>query len=64
MFYSDDPILDYERHCKAQENALARLPECSRCGEYIQDEYAYYINDEWVCEECIDEFKRYVDVEY
>ena len=30
------------------------LPECSCCGEHIQDEYAYCINGEWMCDSCMD----------
>ena len=33
---------------------LESLPVCERCGEPIQDEHLYLINDEFVCQECLD----------
>lgn len=50
---TDDPHADFYRHDAAQEKWLARLPKCVECGEPIQDEYFYLINDEPVCEECL-----------
>ncbi|WP_407399636.1 hypothetical protein [Treponema sp.] len=47
-----------ERILKQKEAALARLPVCSECGEHIQDEYAYYINAEWICADCMESFRR------
>lgn len=47
-------ILDlWEDHDSQQEKALSRLPECEYCGEPIQDEYCFSINDEVICERCI-----------
>lgn len=60
MYRSDDPIADYERHSAHQEADLDRLPRCSNCDEPIQSDFAYYINDEWICEECMDEYRREV----
>lgn len=60
MFYSDNPALDYDRYCDAQDKLLDKLPRCSQCDEPIQEEYAYYINDEWVCEDCMEEHKQRV----
>ena len=65
MFYSDDPIADFERYSTHQEEELKKLPVCSECGKTIQDEYAYYINDEWVCEECLEKnYRKEVEVEW
>lgn len=43
----------YERQQEAYENAL---PECRCCGEKIYGEYAWRINDELLCEECLNEY--------
>lgn len=57
--WTDNPILDYERYADEQQEALERCPICEICGEYIQDEHYYEINDEAVCQECLDnEYKR------
>lgn len=48
---------DRERQCEAW---LARRPECADCGKHIQDEKAYYINGEWICENCMSTY--FVDV--
>lgn len=60
MFYTDDPILDAERHQAAQDNRLQSLPVCADCDEPIQDETAYYINGEWICCRCMEAYEREV----
>jgi formylmethanofuran dehydrogenase subunit E len=61
MMWTDEPTLDYERYMEAQDARLEMLPRCSCCDEPIQDECAYYINDEWVCTECMErDFRRAV----
>lgn len=62
MFYSDDPIRDFERHDSGQARELKRLPICAECGEPIQDEHCFEINDELICEECLNQnHRKYVD---
>lgn len=58
MFYSDDPISDYNRYCNEQQKELDRLPECSECGEKIMDEYCFEVNGEYICERCMNENHR------
>jgi len=41
-----------------QERWLARQPTCSDCGEYVQDEYLYLINDEVICLDCIRRYRK------
>lgn len=53
--WTDDPVADAERYHSEQDAKLKTLPECSECGHPIQDDYAYYINDEWICEQCMKE---------
>ena len=59
MYIPDNYDL-FARHDAEQETQLEKLPECSECGEHIQDEEAYYINGEWICERCMDSYKREV----
>lgn len=33
-------------------------PKCSICGEKIRDEHYYFINDEFICTECLNENYR------
>lgn len=59
MFFTDDPVADYARYDAERQKELDRLPRCCECGEPIQDEFAYYINDEWMHERCMDDnYKR------
>ena len=52
-YRTEDPLADFNRWDAAQESELSRLPKCADCGEVIQDEYFYLINDEPICEECL-----------
>ena len=52
----------WEAHEAEQEQALEKLPYCEICGNPIQDEHLYLINDEFVCQECLDrDFRKDVD---
>ena len=53
VFRSDDPVQDFNRHEAEQEAWLEKRPECADCGHHIQDESAYYINGEWICQACM-----------
>lgn len=55
MFYTDNPIYDYERYSSWQEEELEKLPICCECNECIQTSYYYEINDEPVCFDCIED---------
>ena len=60
---TDDPVKDFDRHDRAQSKRLAELPECSICGNPIQDDHYYEINDENICPECLDDhFRKEVDL--
>ena len=58
FFYSDDPLRDFDRWDAEQQKKLKELPICEDCGEHIQDESAFYINGDWICEDCIDAYRR------
>lgn len=59
--YTDNPVADFERYDREQQQKLAALPVCSECGEPIQDEYFYLINGENICEECLKDYRKSVD---
>ena len=51
----------WERHEIEMERRLARRPLCENCGKRIQDETAFLINGEWICEKCMDGFRELVE---
>lgn len=58
MYFTDNPVADYERYSAEQEAALNKLPRCSECDEPIQDEYCFEFNGEYICEHCLKENHR------
>lgn len=47
----------YRSHEAAQERWLMSRPICDRCGERIQDEYMWEVEDGYnLCEECKEEW--------
>lgn len=50
----------WESHEREQQQWLEKRPVCVKCKEHIQDERAYYINDDWICAECISSYEREV----
>lgn len=59
---TDNPVKDFEKYDAEQQKELEKLPVCSHCDEPIQDEHYYEINDEVVCEECLEQnFRKSVD---
>lgn len=62
MFVTDDPHKDFDRWDAEQTAALEKMPVCSYCGEHIQDDYLYEINDEVICESCLEQnFRKNVE---
>lgn len=62
MYYTDNPHKDFANYDADQQAKLDKLPKCCHCDEPIQDEFAYYINDEWICEGCLnDNFRKAVE---
>lgn len=63
MYFTDDPISDFHRYDAEREAELRRLPRCSECGETIQAEECYEINDELICPDCMEgNHKKSTDV--
>lgn len=44
----------WEAHEREQERRLAKLPECADCGNPVQDDHYYLINDEVICPDCLE----------
>lgn len=61
MFYTDDPIADFHAYDAHQAKQLEQLPACADCGEHIQEEEAFFIHGDWICENCIDSYRRVVE---
>ena len=60
MTYVPDAYEQWKKHDAEMEEALMKLPICSVCGEPIQTEYLYEIDDECICEDCMREHRRCV----
>lgn len=60
VHYSDDPLADFDAWDKHQNKQLERLPVCMDCEQHIQDETAYYINGEWICQSCMSAYEQVV----
>lgn len=61
MFYTDDPIADFHAYDAHQAKQLEQLPACADCGEHIQEEEAFFIHGDWICENCIDSYRVKVE---
>jgi formylmethanofuran dehydrogenase subunit E len=62
MAWTDDPVADFERHDREQAKLLEKLPVCYRCDNPIQQERAVCIDGFWYCDECLEHYRREVDV--
>lgn len=56
--YTNDPIADAMRHDAELQRALDRLPRCAYCGDPIQDDECYEINDSLICPACLEEYHK------
>ena len=63
MFYTDDPIRDFDRWDREQAQRLAKLPKCSICGEPIDQDRALELDGEFICDSCIEDNKVYIESE-
>lgn len=62
MFYSDDPVRDFDRYDMAMAQKEAKLPQCEKCGKHIHDDTFFEIDNEILCEDCMrDLYKRSTD---
>lgn len=52
----------FDSHQARQDKWLESRPECSECGEHIQEDCCYEINGEYICESCMkDNHRKWVD---
>lgn len=58
MCYVPDYLDHWSEYDRQKEEELKKLPKCSECSEYIQDDYCFLINDEIICERCLKENYR------
>lgn len=57
--YCPDNYDLWEAHERRQNRQLSEYPVCAWCGENIQSEECYEINDELYCQNCVERnFKR------
>lgn len=62
MYLTDDPVADFHRHDRKQAKWLDSLPTCEHCGEAIQQELAVCIDGFWYCDECLEHYRKEIDV--
>lgn len=55
----DDNYDLWKRHEEEKERQLAQLPVCSQCDAPIQSDFCYQINGEVICEDCMEQFKKF-----
>ena len=60
MYYTNDPLSDFDRWDAEQNKRLEQLPVCADCDEPIQDYEAYYKDDRWYCLNCMDCYRKEV----
>lgn len=66
MSRTDDPCADFDRWDAEQQMELEKRPECADCGQYVQDDHYYLINDEVICPDCLEagyrkEIEEYIE---
>ena len=52
-FRTDDPLRDFDRYDAMMADREAKLPQCEKCGEPINDDEYFEINSEILCEKCM-----------
>lgn len=53
-YYTDDPVQDFLNHDAEQQRKMDKLPVCADCDEPVTDDHYYLINDEVICQNCLD----------
>ena len=51
-------------HDRKQAEWLEKLPVCDKCKNPIQQEKAVYYNDQWICEDCEEEFWKDIRADF
>lgn len=63
MIRTDDPVRDYASYDAEQWEKEQKLPECSRCGERIYSESAVKLDGEYICDNCINDAREYIEID-
>lgn len=63
MYYTDDPISDFNKWDDDRERRLEQLPCCECCGEHIQQEDAVKLGDEWFCDDCLRDARTTIEAD-
>ena len=58
MPYTDDPLADFLHRDMEEQRWLERLPKCAECDKPIQQEYAVKIDDNWLCDGCLENMRK------
>lgn len=61
--YIPDNYDAWKAHEQLNEKWLGTRPICECCGEPIIEDYAYRINGELICAECLNEYKERIEDE-
>ena len=57
-FRNGDPLSDFARLDRAEQDYTESLPQCEKCGCAIDDDYYFEIECEILCESCMAERYR------
>lgn len=61
MYWTDDPIRDFDRWEAERERRLESRPVCDCCGERIQTEKIFSYGNIILCEDCVDDNMNYME---
>lgn len=62
MWYTDDPVADYEHYDAEQARMEEKLPICANCAEPITAEHFYDIDSVYICPDCMEsDYRRCTD---
>jgi late competence protein required for DNA uptake (superfamily II DNA/RNA helicase) len=61
-FRTDDPVADFNRYDREQSRRLEKLPVCYRCDNPIQQERAVCIEGLWYCDDCIEFYRKEIEI--
>lgn len=54
MFLEIPDVLDlWEARDREQSRQLDCLPRCFHCGDPVQQEFAVFLDGQWLCDQCI-----------
>lgn len=61
MYYTDDPVADFDKWDAEREKWREQLPCCEECGEHIQQEDAVLLDGKWYCDCCLKEARTEIE---